>query len=318
MRFTGYTTLATRLFCMGLCAMLLAPAPAPAASKETPMEELQRDVADLGEQLKEVQKALLDPKSGAIVNLQNQVQQALDVANKTNSSVNNLNVGMMQTMKASLQGVSDQLNSVIGLSAKVGGIADDVSNLQNSFRDLQSALNRQGQLLNDISNQVKLLQAPAVAPPGVDASTTPGASPPPPSAGTLFNNAVRDQNGGHPELALPEYTEFLRLYPNDPNAPKAQYYIGNIHYGQKKLADAVKDFDAITEQWPEDQTTIPDAMYMKGMALKEDKKPTAAIATFNDLRKKFPGSTQAAQASTQLRLLGATAATPGRKPAPSH
>jgi len=164
---------------------------------------------------------------------------------------------------------------------------------------------------------VKLIQTPAAAPPSVADSGTPAApgmvAGPPPSGQMLFNNAVRDQNSGKPELALPEYAEFLHLYPNDINAARAQYYIGNIHYTKGELDQAVKDFDLVIEQYPPDPANTPDALYMKGMALKKAKRPNDAAMSFRAVIKQFPGSDQAAQSKQQLTAMGMSAAAPARK-----
>jgi TolA-binding protein len=297
---------------MFIGAMLLAPVSAPAAASKE-MQDLQRDVAQLSDQVTALQKSLLDPKAGSVVALQTMVQQALDTANKTNSSVNNLNTGMMQTLQTALRGLSDQLNSVSGISTKVAGISDDVSNLQSSYKDLQVAVNRQGQTLGEILDRVKLMQAPAAPPPGADSATAPGAaSAPPPTPQTLFTNAKRDEDAGKLELALSGFREFLRVYPNDGNAIGAQYNIGNIYYSQGKLTEAVAAYDAAIEQYPKNELTTPSAYYMKGMALKKDKKNTAAIASFRAVVQQFPHSDEAPQAKQQLTSMSAGAA-PARK-----
>jgi TolA-binding protein len=300
MRFTRYIPLATFLG-----AMLLAPVSAPAAGNKD-MEELQRDVAQLQDQVSALTKNV-DTKIGA---LQSAVQQLLDTANKTSSSVNSLNSGVTQTMQSELRGVKDQLSSVNGLSVKVDNASNDISDLHTAVAGLVVTVNKEQQQLNDISNQIKLLQAPAAPPPGADAS---GAGPgtamsPPPSPGTLFTNATRDQNSGNTELALSEYQQFLHLYPDDGNASGAQYNIGDIYYGQGKTDEAVKAYDAAIEQYPKDDLTTPKAYFMKGMALKKEKKNAAAIASFQAVVKEFPHTEEASQARTQLTTMGAPVA----------
>jgi len=66
-------------------------------------------------QLGDMQKSV-DSKLSA---LQASVQQALDTANKTSSSVSSLNSGVTQTMRTELKGMQDQLTNVTGLSTKV-------------------------------------------------------------------------------------------------------------------------------------------------------------------------------------------------------
>ncbi len=299
MRFTRYVTPA-----VFICTMILAPVSAPAApSKE--MLDLQRDIAQLQSQITDLQKSS-DAKLSA---LQSAVQQALDTANKTNSSMNGLNTGIMQTVQNALRGVTEQLNSVTGLAQTVKGISDDVGNLQTSNRDMQVQLNKQGQMLTDILHQVQLMQAPAAAPPGADtASAAPGVTAPPPTALSLFTHAAQDQDGGRLDLALSGFKEFLRLYPNDPNAIAAQYNIGNIYYTKSDLNAAVTAFDAAIEQYPKSEATTPGAYYMKGMALKKLKKNPDAIASFRAVVAQFPHADEAAQAKQQLTSMGASPA----------
>jgi TolA-binding protein len=305
MRFTRYTTLATLIG-----AILIAPASAPAAASKE-MMDLQRDVAGLGDQVTAIQKTL-DSKLTAIDGL---LQQALDTANKTSSSVNNINSGVTQTLQSELKGVREQLNSVNGLSVKVDNIANDVSDLHSAVAGLVTAINREQQQLNDIGNQVKLLSAPPAAPPGTEAAapgSTAAPAPPAPSAQTLFSNAKRDQDAGNLDLAINGFTEFLRLYPDDPNAIRAQYNIGDIYYSQTKLDEAVKALDAAIEKYDPDPHTTPSAYYMKGLALRKQGKKQAAITTFQDVIRKYRNSPEAEQARTQLTSLGAAPA-PAKK-----
>jgi len=309
MSYTRYTPLATRIFCMISGAMLIASMPAWAADKD--MLSLQRDVADLQGQLTDVQKSM-DSKLTA---LQAMVQQALDTANKTSSSVNSLNSGVAQTLQTELKGVKEQLNSVTGLSVKVDNIANDVSDLHTAVSSMQVTMNRMLQQLTDIGNQVKLLATPPAPPPGADTSSAgPGASAAPqPSAPTLFSHAKSDQDAGNFDLALNGYTQFLHLYPNDPNAIRAQFNIGEIYYTQSKLDDAVKALDAAIEQYDSDPQTTPSAYYMKGLALKKQGKRAPAIASFEYVVKNFRNAPEAGQSRSQLASLGVTPATTAKK-----
>jgi TolA-binding protein len=282
-------------------AALFLPAPAPAAASKE-MQDLQRDVAQLQDQVSALQKAL-DSKLGAI---EAQLQQAIDTANKTNSNVNSLNSGVTQTMQSELKGVRDQLSGVTGLSVKVDNTSNDISDLHNAVAGLVATVNKQQLLLNDILNQVKLLQAPAAAPPppAGDAGT-PGASGPPPMASTLFKSGVDDMNGGRAELALNDFSTFLRLYPNDDNGRAVHYNIGEIYYGQGKAEQAVNEFDAAIEQYSADPILTPEAYYMKGMALKKLGKTKDAISAFRAVTNDFPHSDEAAKARAQLTAMGA-------------
>jgi TolA-binding protein len=122
-------------------------------------------------------------------------------------------------------------------------------------------------------------------------------------------------NAGKGDLALSEFAEFLRLYPNDGNSKSVQFNIGDIHYNQPgKLDQAVKDFDLVIEEYSKDQVITPEAEFMKGMALKQLNRAKDAITAFRSVVADFPRSDEAAKAKAQLNAMGANASpAKGRK-----
>src|SRR5580700_5460126 len=209
-------------------SILLIPGSAFAASKE--QQEMQRDIAQLQDQVRTLQSGF-DQKMAAVETL---IQQALDAGNKANTSVNVLNASVSQTLDRELK---DALRPVAGLTAKVDNTNNDLSDVKNSMADMTTQLNRIQQLLADMNNAIKVIQAPPAAPP--PSNTNPDAAggqfggaasrsaiPP---ASVLYDNARSDYNSGKADLAANDYAEFLRDYPDDPNAPNAQFTIGEIH-----------------------------------------------------------------------------------------
>ena len=283
-----------RLYPVFVMATLLAPTGVFAASKE--QLEMQRDIAQLQQQMQSLQSTL-DQKLAAIQTLQ---QQALESANRSNTSVSVLSSSVTQTLERELK---TAVAPIAGLAAKVDNTNNDVAEVRSQVSDLNNSMNKVLQLLTDMNNTLKILQAPPAAPPPT-ASSTPGAPPPP--ASVLFNNALTDQNGGKADLALGEYADFLKFYPNDPNGASAQFNIGEIHYAQNKLDLAAQDFDAVIERYPDNTKLTPDAYFMKGMALKQSARKDAAATTFKALVAKFPRSDKAEQAKEQLRAMGYT------------
>ena len=295
---------------LALGTLLLMCSTAFAASKE--QMEMQRDIAQLQSQVQTLQSAFDKQMSS----LQTLVQQALDAANKANTNVSVLNAGVTSTMEREFR---QSLAPVAGLAAKVDNTNNDVADIRNQVTDLNTTINKLVQRLEDINNAVKLCQAPAAPPPG-PSGVMPGAGPgtgmaggaglsAPPPASTIFDNAIRDQNGGKSELALQEYTDFLKFYPSDPNGASAQFNIGEIHYAQNKLDLAVQDFDAVIERYSDSKLT-PDAYFMKGMSLKQSAHKDAAAVTFRALITKFPHSEKSEQGKEQLRAMGFNVTTP--------
>jgi TolA-binding protein len=293
-------------FCRTLLpALLICPSFCPivtfAASKE--IVELQRDLALLQEQVRSLQRAQ-DEKFSAIQVL---VQQALDSANKTSTSVALLQNNLLQSFKDQQKSVVDP---VVGVGAKLDQMTSDVSALRESVADISSQMGKLQQQMIDIGNAVRTIQAPAAAPPPTGPTgTSPAAAQygdvPPVPATTLYQNADRDRNGGKDDLALQEYSDYLKYYGDSMLAPNAQYFIAEIHAKQNNLDQALAEFDMVLEKYPDNNKT-PDALYMKGTTLVKMGKRTQGKQEFCELAKRFPSNDLANKARTQVKALGLT------------
>jgi tol-pal system protein YbgF len=301
---------------MLLPALLICPSLTFAASKE--IVELQRDLALLQDQVRSLQRSQ-DEKFSAIQVL---VQQALDSANKTSTSVALLQNNLQQSFKDQQKSVVDP---VVGVGAKLDQMTTDVSALREAVADISSQMGKLQQQMIDIGNAVRTIQAPAAAPPQGPAGMAPGSGAgfgpptantvPPVPAGTLYQNANRDRNGGNADLALQEFSDYLKYYGNTDLAPNAQFYVAEIHYQQNKLDDALQEFDMVLEKYPDNNKT-PDALYMNGATLVKMGKRTQGKQEFCELVKRFPSNDLASKARSQVKALGLTcgpAASPARK-----
>ena len=105
------------------------------------------------------------------------------------------------------------------------------------------------------------------------------------------------------DLALAQYQDYLRDFPNTDLAPVAQYSIGEIHYIKGEYKQAQQAFDLVLEKYPENERTA-DAMYMKGMSLARAGQTRSAARELRALLKKYPDSGLAAKAETELKDLG--------------
>lgn len=284
-----------------ICAWVLIASPAVAFGADNATLQLQRDIASLQEQVKELQSSQ-NEKLAALTAL---VTQLAGNSSETSKSVAVLQSGLQQ----SLQSTQDKVvTPVAGLSTRMDQMSDSLSKLGNAVSDLTSMLNKMQLQLTDLSNAVKLLPTPAPAPPPAGGGP-PGAvavpAAPPISATDLYTNADRDEHGGHLDLALQEFSDYLKYYSDTPQAASAQFYIGFIHYGQKDFETAVQDFQNVVEKYPDDTTRVPEAMYYKGLSLQHiTGHKTEASQEFKELIQQFPKDDNAKKACTQLQGLG--------------
>jgi TolA-binding protein len=130
-----------------------------------------------------------------------------------------------------------------------------------------------------------------------------------------YADAANFQNNGAFDLAAEEWQKFLKEFPTDPLAPKAQHYLGVCYLQQKQFAEAVKEFDAVQKNYPKFEL-LEDTLLNLGwsrytLAGKGDaaQYPKAA-ETFEALLKQFPQGKFADQA---LYFLGESYYQQGKK-----
>jgi TolA-binding protein len=294
-----------------LCVLILAAAPAvafAAASKE--MQELQRDVALLQDQVRQLQQSQ-DKQLAAITVL---VQQAVDASNRANTAVAVIQSSFQQNIS---QQESKVVAPVVGLSTRMDSLSNDFRTLTQSVADLTSLVEKLQAQMTDLNNAVKVMQAPAPAPPATaGAPPAAAANPCPSSSKDLYDNARRDLAGGKPEIALQEFGDYLRCFGSTDLAPNAQYYIGTIHLAQADYPTSLQDFDAVLEKYSDNNKT-PGALFYKGETLVKMGRRTDAQKEYRDLIQRFPKDNMAAEACSRLTDLGYRCpAPPAAHPAP--
>lgn len=138
------------------------------AQKREDFIALQRDVAQLQDQMKQLQKSQ-DEKMAALTGL---VQQALDQSAKLSTSLGQMQTSLTTTLN---EQQSKVVAPVAALGAKVDQMGDEFRGIRDNVSDLSTQLGRLDTKLADISSAVRTLSAPPVAPPsapGAAASAT--------------------------------------------------------------------------------------------------------------------------------------------------
>lgn len=292
-------TLRTTPWKLAAVAFLLLSTAATAQRREDILS-IQRDVAQLQDQVKQMQ-AGQELKMAALESL---LKQTLEESGKVSASL----VSLQQNLT---ERISEQQTKLVApvavLGTKVDQSADELRSLRENVADLTSRFGTLDNKLADISSAVRTLSTPPAVPPppaGVAAAPAP---PPGVSAESLYQNAFRDYSTGKDELAMSEFIDYLKYFPQTENAPAAQFYIGIIYDRAKQYEDAAQAFDAVLERYPDNPKT-PDALYYKGVDLMKGSHRTDAAAEFKDFLARFPTHNLAAKAQGHLREMGLSAA----------
>jgi TolA-binding protein len=281
------------------------PAPSLLAQRREDILSIQRDVAQLQDQIKQLQTSQ-DQKLAALESL---IKQALEQSNQASGSM----TALQRTLTDRLNEQQSKVAAPIAvLGTKVDQSADDVRAVRENLAALSNRVANLDNKLSDISSAVRTLsQPPAVPPPpSIGGPPAAGAAPIPPagtSAESLWLNAFRDYSSGKDELAMMEFNDYLKYFPSAENAASAQYYVGQLYNRAKMFDDAVQAFDAVLERYPDNPKT-PDALYGKADALAHGGHKAEAAAEFKDFLARFPTHSLARNAQAQLRDLGTAAA----------
>jgi TolA-binding protein len=274
-----------------------------AQSEKVMIQELQRDVAQLQNQLRQYKEAQ-DQKTAELESL---LKQSLDANGRLATTLGSLQQSLSAAMAEQLGKLVQPTNAV---GTKVDQMSQSFTALQTSMDETNRRLARQEEKINEILSNVKTLNAPPAAPPPSAGGTAPqqGGGAPGASAEVVYQNAYRDFLGGRSQLAMDEFVSFIQAFPNSEDSlkAKAQYYIGVIFDRAEQYADSVKAYDAVLERYPENPATR-DALFGKAVALMKLERNTEAKKEFNAFLSKYPSDDKAAQAKQYLRELNGPA-----------
>ena len=292
-----------------ICLLLAMPAAAPAASKE--IIELQRDIAQLQQQIKEL-KSSQDEKFAAVTEL---ARQAVQSANQASTNVAVITASIEKNLRDQTERVS---TPVQGLSTRLNEMGGELRTVTQAVQDLTQLMSRLQVQLTDINTAIKVIQVPPAAPPaqpGQGSIQPAGANDAPPMpAMKMYDAALGDYRSGKYDLAVQEFSDYLKYYGNTDYAPNAQFYIAMIHFVQGTYEAAVKEFDMVLEKYPDNNKT-PEALLYKGRALvKMPGHKTEGANEFMEVIHRFPKSDQAVQACTERKNLGLNCGAPAAAP----
>jgi tol-pal system protein YbgF len=269
-----------------LSTLWLTAAPAWGASKE--MIQLQTQVQQLQEQMTAMQRSF-DERMGVMKNL---VEQDTDAINKVTGAINGLqatlqkqqgdSAGHVDQLAGQIQALNDTLDELKARLAKVSKQLEDMQSSQQSQAAQQSA-----QALQDAA-------AKAAPPPDV-----------------LYNSALRDYNGNKNDLAIQEFSDYIKYYPNTDLAGNCYFYLGEIQFRQGNFQQAAQSYDQVLQTFPTGSKAA-SAQLKKGFSLIELGKQEDGVVELRRVIQRYPKSNEALQARERLRKLGvSTSVRPG-------
>ena len=269
------------LFLVLLLVLSLGSVPAWAANKD--MVQLQTQVQQLQEQMTAMQRSF-DERMGVMKNL---VEQDTDAVNKVANALNGLQTTLqkqqseggskVEQLSGQIQALNDTLDELKARLAKVSKQLEDMQAAQQSLGAQQAQQQAQQKAVDDA---------------------------PPPDV--LYNNAFRDYNGNKNDLAVQEFSDYIKFYPNTDLAGNCYFYLGEIQFRQGNYQQAAQSYDAVLQNFPSGNKAAA-AQLKKGFALIELGKQDDGVSELRHVIQRYPRSPEALQARERLRKLGVSA-----------
>jgi len=264
-----------------LLVVCVGVAPAWGVSKD--MVQLQTQVQQLQEAMTAMQRSF-DERMGVMKNL---VEQDTDAINKAVAALNSLQT-TLQKQQSDAGTKSDQLSGQIqALNDTMDELKVRLAKVSKQLEDMQAA---QQSLAAQQSQQQQQQDALAKAPP----------------PDVLYNNGLRDYNGGKNDLALQELSDYVKYYPNTDLAGNCYFYLGEIQFKQANYQQAVQSYDQVLQNFPSGSKAA-SAQLKKGFALIELGKQDDGVSELRHLVQRYPHSPEALQARERLHKLGVSA-----------
>jgi len=244
------------------------------------MVQLQTQVQQLQEQMTAMQRSF-DERMGVMKNL---VEQDTDAVNKVAGALNSLQT-TLQKQQADGGSKADQLSGQIqALNDTMDEVKVRLAKVTKQLEDMQASQ-------QSLAAQQATQQATAAA----------QQQAPPPDV--LYNNGLRDYNGGKNDLALQEFSDYIKYYPNTDLAGNSYFYLGELEFRQANYQQAAQSYDQVLQNFPSG-TKAASAQLKKGFSLIELGKQDDGVSELRHLIQRYPRSPEALQARDRLRKLG--------------
>jgi tol-pal system protein YbgF len=117
---------------------------------------------------------------------------------------------------------------------------------------------------------------------------------------------------GNYDLAVQGFTSYLNRAPGGDKAANAQYGIGESYYYQAKMQPAITAYTRILTDYP-DSGLCASALYKRAKAELAIKESENAIADLKEILERYPSSSEATLAKTELQNLGVKLTKPAAK-----
>jgi tol-pal system protein YbgF len=267
------------------------------------VDRVERQTAATNAQLRQIQGSLDD------------INYSLQAQNKRSLESFEMLKSLTQ-VKGSLKSLHEQTNTILRNQADLGnrefsgtsggvsqGQIDEITHEISKVDEKLDAM--KALLMQKLAEAQAQAQGPAqgtaaAAGPAGGAAQGGAAGTTAPDPNQMYHQAYLDYTNGNYEIAISEFREYLKDFPDAEFAGNAQFWIGESLYSMKKYDEALAELEKVTKNYP-NSSKVADALVKKGYTLDALKRPQEAKAAYAEVLKKYPGSDAAKLAAERLK-----------------
>jgi tol-pal system protein YbgF len=105
----------------------------------------------------------------------------------------------------------------------------------------------------------------------------------------IYALAVKKLDAGETARARELLTDFLGKYPRDPLAAKAQYWLGETYYAERRYKDAIVEYQKVIKEW-KTSDKVPDALLKIGLSFQSSGDCAKARLFFDEVTASHKGT----------------------------
>jgi tol-pal system protein YbgF len=255
-----------------LLSIVWAAMPSAQAGTKEELVRLQNDVLALQNQIREFDKSYnerLEGLKSLIIQLNDQIAKSGVTMEKISGALENQASGNRSADQTLLQEIRTLAGKIDDASTRISALAQQVAEL-------------------------KVLSKPLAQPSAAGGDLSPE---------SIYDRASGDLVRGNYDLAVQGFASYLNKAPGGAKAANAQYGIGEAYYYQAKMQQAIPAYTRILTDYP-DSDLCASALYKRAKAELAIKESENAIADLKEILERYPSSSEASLAKTELQSLG--------------
>lgn len=226
-----------------------------------------------------------------IETMQSQLDYLYKSSSQTQENISRLDSLYKLTIEANVRYQADLKSQLAEMIDRMSVIDGRLTDIERQLRDIQ-----------DRNQSARTLRPEPMDTSGKNGTTSATTGLPTIDQNKMFDNAFTDLKSGNYDLAILQFEEFIRQFPDTPRTDDAQYWLAECHYGKRDYARAIIEFEKVEKSYKQSDKLGP-SLFKLARSFEETGNKVKACAVFKRITVDFADSFEARQAGDKLKDL---------------